>query len=265
MAITELIGVSEVVAESAAVSSAVGESLEEVGTVVSELTEATESIENTEVLQTLSETEAEYLSELNVSQELWDSMSIEEQQAQMDVVNLRIKELGINPSKTNFGDTLLPEIQERISVEGLSISEKIEIIERTGWSDDIVDAVRTKEEAEIYIKADLKEIEINGKKALIRGDIDFEQKDVFGQTNRERMNKGLAPLNKDGETIYLHHIGQKPESPLAELTHEEHMEGGNDSILHDKSISSKVHTPENESEWTVERKNHWKSRANQNN
>jgi hypothetical protein len=32
------------------------------------------------------------------------------------------------------------------------------------------------------------------------------------------MEQGLAPIAQNGETIQLHHIGQKPDSPLAELT-----------------------------------------------
>lgn len=32
------------------------------------------------------------------------------------------------------------------------------------------------------------------------------------------MEKGLSPLDKDGQPYELHHIGQKMDAPLAELT-----------------------------------------------
>ena len=80
----------------------------------------------------------------------------------------------------------------------------------------------------------MKEEDINGKKCLIRSDIDMEQKDEFGRTNKERMENGNAPLTESGETVELHHIGQKQDSPLAELTTQEHRGKGNDTILHDK-------------------------------
>ena len=77
-------------------------------------------------------------------------------------------------------------------------------------------------------------------------------------TNAERIKEGLAPLNKNGKPIYLHHIGQRPDSPLAELTFEEHRMGGNDTILHDKSKPTEVHGDNNQ--WDTERKNYWKNR-----
>ena len=140
---------------------------------------------------------------------------------------------------------------------GLSDKDKEKIKEETGWSNDIVDAARSLEEAEIYKKADLKEVEINGKKCLIRSDIDMEQKDELGRTNKERMENGNAPLNECGETIELHHIGQKQESPLAELTSQEHRGKGNDVILHDKQKESEI----DRVAFAKERKQHWASRA----
>ena len=59
--------------------------------------------------------------------------------------------------------------------KGLSEEEKAKIKELTGWSDEILDAIGSMEEAEIYMKAGLKEVEINGKKCLIREDIDWNQ------------------------------------------------------------------------------------------
>lgn len=140
---------------------------------------------------------------------------------------------------------------------GLTVAEKEKLKEETGWSDEIVDSTRSVEEAEIYKNADLKEEDINGKKCLIRSDIDMEQKDEFGRTNKERMENGNAPLTDSGETIELHHIGQKQDSPLAELTTQEHRGKGNDTILHDKQKETEI----DRGEFAKERKQHWESRA----
>lgn len=141
--------------------------------------------------------------------------------------------------------------------DGLTEAEKEKLKEETGWSDEIVDSTRSVEEAEIYKNADLKEEEINGKKCLIRSDIDMEQKDEFGRTNKERMENGNAPLTENGETVELHHIGQKQDSPLAELTTQEHRGKGNDTILHDKQKETEI----DRGEFAKERKQHWESRA----
>lgn len=143
--------------------------------------------------------------------------------------------------------------------EGLSDEEKAKIKEETGWSDEIIDAIGSMEEYEIYKKAGLVEAEINGKKCLIRNDIDWDQKDAMGRTNRERAEQGLSPINKDGKVIELHHIGQHSDSPLAELTTEEHRGKGNDTILHNKTKESEI----DRQEFAKERNEHWEARASE--
>lgn len=141
--------------------------------------------------------------------------------------------------------------------KGLSDEQKEQIKKETGWSDDIVDSIGSMEEYEIYKDAGLVEAEVNGKKCLINPNIDMNQTDQFGRTNKERMEQGLAPLNKDGKPIELHHIGQHPDSPLAELTQEQHRGKGNDSVLHDKTKESEI----DRKAFDSERKDHWKTRA----
>ena len=145
-----------------------------------------------------------------------------------------------------------PETRKELSDE-----EKQRIKEETGWSDEIIDAISSMEEYEIYKKADLEEKEINGKKCLVRKDIDLEQKDSMGRTNSERMGKGLPPLDKNGRPIELHHIGQKSDSPLAELTTSEHRGKGNDAVLHDKKKESEI----DRDKFAEERSEHWKNRS----
>lgn len=141
--------------------------------------------------------------------------------------------------------------------EGLTDEEKEKLRELTGWSDEILDAIGSWEEAEIYMKAGLKEVEINGKKCLIRDDIDLDQEDEDGITNRERMERGRPPITKNGEEVELHHIGQKPNSPLAELTMEQHRGVGNDTILHNKIKETEI----DRNEFGKERRDHWKDRV----
>lgn len=141
--------------------------------------------------------------------------------------------------------------------KGLTDEEKQKIKEETNWSDKIINAIGSMEEYNVYKEAGLQETEIGGMKCLIRSDIDLNQKDDFGQTNRERMADGHPPITKNGETIELHHIGQKTDSPLAELTTQEHRGKGNDTILHDKSKESEI----DRNEFAKERSNHWQSRV----
>ncbi len=142
--------------------------------------------------------------------------------------------------------------------EGLTDEEKAKIKEETGWSDEIIDAIGSMEEYEIYKNAGLVEAEIDGKKCLVRNDIDWDQKDAMERTNRERAEQGLSPINKDGKVIELHHIGQHADSPLAELTTEEHRGKGNDTILHNKTKESEI----DRQAFAKERNEHWEARAN---
>lgn len=141
----------------------------------------------------------------------------------------------------------------------LSEEEKIRIKEESGWSDEIIDSLGSIEEYEIYREAGLIEVEIGEKKCLIRKDIDWEQKDSLGRTNKERAVMGLSPINQDGKVIELHHIGQHADSPLAELTPEQHRGKGNDTVLHDKTKESEI----DRQAFASERNNHWETRANE--
>ena len=60
--------------------------------------------------------------------------------------------------------------------------QKDKIKEETGWSDEIIDAIGSMEEYQIYKDAGLIEAEIDGRKCLINPNIDMDQKDAFGRT-----------------------------------------------------------------------------------
>ena len=152
--------------------------------------------------------------------------------------------------------------------EGLTDEERAKIKEETGWSDEIIDNIKNMKQYEILKNAGLIEVEINGRKCLIKENIDLDYTDEDGISNRQRMALGLAPLDsKTGKPIELHHLGQKVDSPLVELTEEEHRTGDyedgkkNQSLWHDNTIDSEAHGEGNN--WYQERKAHWKARFEQ--
>jgi hypothetical protein len=151
-----------------------------------------------------------------------------------------------------------PEDTVNNESEGMTDEEKKRLKDETDWSDKTIDAISTKKEAEIYKNAGLQEVEINGKNVLVRSDIDWEQKDSMGRTNKERAEAGLSPINKDGDIIELHHIGQKNDGQLAELTPGEHRGKENYSVLHDTQKESAI----DRVVFNSERNEHWKARAN---
>ncbi len=160
-------------------------------------------------------------------------------------------------SSNEIDNNELKEPLDNVENKGLSEGEKQQIKDESGWSEEVVNQIESKEEYEIYKDAGLQEAEINGRKCLERTDIDWDQKDSQGITNKQRCEEGRAPINKDGEKIELHHIGQKNDGALAELTMYEHQGGGNYSVLHDPKKESEINRPK----FDVERPKHWKERA----
>lgn len=137
--------------------------------------------------------------------------------------------------------------------------EMKDTLKEEGYSDNVIEKIGSEEEAKIYLDADVEPTVINGKDVLVKINIDLEQKDGFGQTNLERMQQGKAPLDQNGKPYELHHIGQNKDSPLAELTQQEHRGKGNDTILHDKQKESEI----DRQEFSKEKAEHWKARAMQ--
>lgn len=152
---------------------------------------------------------------------------------------------------------------------GLSDKIKQDIRDKTGWRDAVIDYIQTEEESKVYIDANLKEVNGN----LERRDIDWNAKipqdridrirSLYGDevaekwasmTNLDLIKEGKAPYGPDGEQINLHHIGQKHDSPLAELTNTEHKQ--NDGILHDKIKDSEI----DRSAFRTDRRQYWQAR-----
>lgn len=165
--------------------------------------------------------------------------------------------------KENVAKSIRPtECQET----GLTKENREQIKQETGWSDKIIDSIKNMEQYGVLKSADLAEIQINGRDCLVKTNIDLDYADEDGITNRERISRGLSPLDsKTEKPLELHHLGQKADSPLVELTEEEHRTGEyvagkkNQSLWHDNSVTTEVHGDGNS--WDHERKEHWKTRA----
>jgi hypothetical protein len=73
--------------------------------------------------------------------------------------------------------------------------------------------------------------DINGRRVYQRDDlIDPNKVDDFGRTNKQRMEKGLAPLGDDNKEINLHHMTQDEPGAMAEVKSTFH--SANDRTLH---------------------------------
>lgn len=144
----------------------------------------------------------------------------------------------------------------------LTEEEKARIKEETGWSDEIIDAIESMDQYEVYKNADLHEAEVNGRKCLLK-DIDLDYVDPkTGKTNRELMAEGKSPIDsKTGEKIELHHMGQNFDGPFAELCENSEHGDGNHKTLHTSNEGSWRNDPEQKNQYQREKAQHWKTRA----
>jgi len=95
-----------------------------------------------------------------------------------------------------------------------------------------------------------------GKLVAKRNDTFFpNMKDAVGQTNIQRMEKGLAPIGKDGKSIELHHLKQKDNGIIVELTSMEHK--SNSNVLHQYRIQSEI----DRQSFNSFKSQYWKERA----
>ena len=127
-------------------------------------------------------------------------------------------------------------------------TEEIDYVRsQSGWSDVILKNINSIDEAKIYLKAGLKEAMVGGRHALIRSDIDWSAFNCRKEwlkaklsdwdrwkdyNNADLIGEGYPPRDSNGDPYELHHIGQRQDSPFAELSWSEHMGDGNNTILH---------------------------------
>ena len=112
--------------------------------------------------------------------------------------------------------------------------EKQSLRQLTNWPDEIIDSIASMEEARIYIKARLKAARIGNRWALIRSNINWADFSIRRNTwlknkladydswkdynNADLIGEGFPPRDINGDPYELHHIGQRQNSPFAELT-----------------------------------------------
>lgn len=143
----------------------------------------------------------------------------------------------------------------------------------TGWSEAICRAINSEEEARIYLDAGLEEKMVNGRPALVnpaicgeafycrakwlqegRGNL-ANPKEWWDWNNADLMGEGLPPRDENGDVFELHHIGQRQDSPFAELTFGQHIANGNNMVLHPKRESEIDRL-----EFEKEKSAHWMAR-----
>ena len=154
----------------------------------------------------------------------------------------------------------------------LSFADKKSIRLRTGWSNNVLDFIGSKDEAIIYIRAGLKEDKVGGRTALVRSDIDWSDYSIRRNTwlknkladfdrwaeynNADLIGEGFPPRDRNGDPYELHHIGQRQDSPFAELTWAEHMGDGNNTILHQMGKYSEI----DREAFDAEKSQYWQAR-----
>jgi RHS repeat-associated protein len=87
--------------------------------------------------------------------------------------------------------------------------------------------------------------------------IDPKQVDSKGNTNLQRMQKGRAPLGTDGREINLHHMGQRDNSPVVELTKTMHTKYSKQLHINPTSTGSGI----NRSRFDAYRERYWMNRS----
>jgi len=160
--------------------------------------------------------------------------------------------IGIMPGLGDEVGSLLKGADKALKAGDLETASKL--IAKAG--DDVNSAKYFGQERK-YWSAD--PVEINGNKVYQRNDLfDPNAVDSRGRSNLQRMEKGLAPLDSNGQSVNLHHMLQKQDGPIAEVTQSFHKD--NHSVLHinDNSIPSGI----DRNEFNKWRSDYWKQRAN---
>jgi len=141
---------------------------------------------------------------------------------------------------------------------GLSLNEVAQIQKESKYPMEIIERFNNmgqyKKSKEIGLFPEM----INGRTALVRK-IDLNYVDKNGMTNLQRIMNKKAPLDPTGIPYELHHIGQSNDSPLAILTHLEHMGEGNNKIWHVKT--SGFDNPSSQKVWATIKADFWKDYA----
>ena len=173
-------------------------------------------------------------------------------------------------SKSNFYS--VPQETENILLRQrdklLSSNRKTQkkyIHQDSPYSNVINNAISDYNEFLYYYNLKLKEAVVT-RPALIK-DLDLDLWITSeNKTNKELLKEGRSPYAFDAEDgrIELHHIGQKYDSPFAELTVAEHNFYGNSKRLHNLSIESWRQDENKASDFNSEKIRYWQLREKKN-
>lgn len=136
-----------------------------------------------------------------------------------------------------------------------TMNQYAQIQQETNYPLDVIKEFHTMDEYQVFRDANLKSTFVNNRSALIKTAIDLTRVDAKGRTNLERMQQGLAPLDSDGFSYELHHVGQKKDGTLAILTQKIH----DNPALHGFLERTEAHAAG--TNWDAERQAFWKAFA----
>lgn len=127
------------------------------------------------------------------------------------------------------------------------------------FSVEVAPYIHTFEECDYYTKRHYHEVRFDGKAALI---IDINPDYIStttGESNRERILAGKAPVVpdplKDDAEFHVHHVGQHSSSPFAIIPAYDHNGSGFSAFFHQGTPNKELHGPEFE----AEKKNFWRN------
>lgn len=125
-----------------------------------------------------------------------------------------------------------------IPVSVLTSHQRKYYMDKLKCDENLIKYIRTVEEAEIYVKAGLYQYNV-GQYVVLMPDLDINSCDEYKISNYNLLKGGKNPVTKDGFALYVHHIGQRNNSPWALLTKEQHYDG-NTKILHPDYTNSDI-------------------------
>lgn len=136
-----------------------------------------------------------------------------------------------------------------------TMNQYAQIQQETGYPLDVIKQFHTMDEYQAFRNANLQAAVVGNKTALIKTNIDLTRIDSKGRTNLERMKQGLAPLDSDGISYELHHVGQRKNGTLAIMSRKEH----DDPAIHGFLQETEAHAAG--TNWNSERQAFWRAFA----
>lgn len=141
-----------------------------------------------------------------------------------------------------------------MTANGLTMNEAAFIQKESKWPLEAIKTLHSKAEYEIYRDIGLKPTQMkDGTWAMLR-DIDWKLVDSKGRTNIERVRDfKIAPIDANGRSYDLHHIGMREDSPLAIMTYDEHHAKETYKILHYKEEGKNI----TDAAWETQKDDFW--------